>query len=217
VDANGREPLAPAPAPPALASATGTKGSWSSLVAAGDPPKAQRLRDETRFKAPPGEVETLRGSRLKSTNGAPASADAVDATLPAPPPSRPLAGAWAKGPVTDALKKPVTNTSAVTKSEKKPSAGSSSSPETSPSSPASETSGDSNASQKENPKGAKARENERDTPRAPGSNPGPRDARADGAAKDPHFVRKEDDFPGLGGAPAATAATAGVWGGRKAE
>jgi hypothetical protein len=216
-DAKGREPLAPAPAPPALASATGTKGSWSSLVAAGDPPRQQRLRDETRFKAPPGEVETLRGSRLKSTIGAPASADAVDATLPAPPPSRPLAGAWAKGPVTDALKKPVTNTSAVTKSEKKPSAGSSSSPETSPSSPASETSGDSNASQKENPKGAKARENERDTPRAPGSNPGPRDARADGAAKDPHFVRKEDDFPGLGGAPAATAATAGVWGGRKAE
>ena len=215
-DAKGREPLAPAPAPPALASATGTKGSWSSLVAAGDPPKAQRLRDETRFKAPPGEVETLRGSRLKSTIGAPASADAVDATLPAPPPSRPLAGAWAKGPVTDALKKPVTK-SAVTKSAKEKPSASSSSPETSPSSPASETSGDSNASQKENPKGAKAREDERDTPRAPGSNPGPRDARADGAAKDPTFVRKEDDFPGLGGAPAATAATAGVWGGRKAE
>jgi hypothetical protein len=54
------------------------------------------------------------------------------------------------------------------------------------------------------------------TPNAPGSNPGP-SARADGAAKDPTFVRKEDDFPGLGGAPAATAATAGVWGGRKAE
>ena len=103
------------------------------------------------------------------------------------------------------------------------------SPPGSPSSPTSETSGDSNAEQKENPNAPRRRnadasqapeeKKKEASSRGPGRNPGASGAEAPDTG-DSAFVRKEDDFPGLGGKPAvsaATAATAGVWGGRKAE
>ena len=106
------------------------------------------------------------------------------------------------------------------------------SPPGSPSSPTSETSGDSNAEQKENPNAPRRRNDDASkkeassedqkkeaSSRGPGRNPGASGAEAPDTG-DSTFVRKEDDFPGLGGKPAvsaATAATAGVWGGRKAE
>jgi hypothetical protein len=153
----------------------------------------------------------------------------------APPRAPPLAGAWAKGPVTDALRR---RSIAVSDSEKTltqtdgasaPPVTTAGSPPGSPSSPTSETSGDSNAEQKENPNAPRRRnadasqapeeKKKEASSRGPGRNPGASGAEAPDTG-DSAFVRKEDDFPGLGGKPAvsaATAATAGVWGGRKAE
>ena len=243
-----------------LRSATGAKGSWSSLVAAGESVVKTDARNSREGEAPPtrfqsqlsdlgagavGGASGARGAETpppasedvandggaafekeeggaafeKEKGSANASAATVDDTVPtAPPPSRRLAGAWAKGSVTDALKRRPTCPR-----------GAGGSPP-SPSSPASETSGDSNAEQKENPgarkkksdvvsgKTAKQKEQKEQRDTEPPGVGGP-----SGSAPVPEHAERHptfaDDFPGLGGKPAATAAisaAAGVWGGRRA-
>ena len=244
-------------ATPALASATGAKGSWSSLVAAGqlsvgkqsvakESSAATRLGARTETARSAGEphaysdvggpIEEPIEARSSVTERTSEPADlAAGGAAKAPPRPPPLAGAWAKGPVTDALRR---RSVAVSDSEKTltqtdgasaPPVTTAGSPPGSPSSPTSETSGDSNAEQKENPNAPRRRnadasqapeeKKKEASSRGPGRNPGASGAEAPDTG-DSAFVRKEDDFPGLGGKPAvsaATAATAGVWGGRKAE
>ena len=223
-------------ASPALASsATSAKGSWSSLVAAGE-----SSRDARKPHDAPTRLQSSDASAGPVGNASPVAAESSDAlagdsrttnraspkapTEPAPrsepspsvttarPPTRPLAGAWAKGPVTDALKRPPSRAAPPATSG----AASASASPPSPSSPASETSGDSNAEQKENPGARKKTSNVvLGAPATAKKATEPSGSEAPKAG-DPTFVRRDDDFPGLGGKPAVAVATAGVWGGRKA-
>jgi hypothetical protein len=173
--------------PPALTNAVGAKGSWSSLVARDV--AASPKRDAT-AAARTTKSATGAGSN-GAPNGAPNGASPVSppseptpsgSTTPASP-ARPLAGAWAKGPVTTALKK---DAAVASKPPSPPSASAAGSP-------ASSSSEDSNSTENEN--------------KAPGgknvagdANGG--DANDDADADAMHaapkkFAHNEDDFPGL--------------------
>ena len=138
-------------------------------------------------------------------------------------PVRPLAGAWAKGDVKEtfaaaaaaALKAPppakeetVTVSSAKQNDAPVTPLAQKSSPSLPSDKSESPSSNDSNAAEKENPPGVgadgkhlKRRESKKSV---------------DEKNAESNFVRKEDDFPGLGGVPVAVVATSvGVWGGAK--
>ena len=111
-----------------------------------------------------GPIEEPIEARSSVTERTSEPADlAAGGAAKAPPRPPPLAGAWAKGPVTDALRR---RSIAVSDSEKTltqtdgasaPPVTTAGSPPGSPSSPTSETSGDSNAEQKENPNAPRRR------------------------------------------------------------
>ena len=192
--------------PPDLTNAVGAKGSWSSLVARdvsaspkrADAPPSRSDAPLSRSDAPAEMEKTASSATTKNASSAtnagsnggrpdspPFEPTPSGSTTPSSP-ARALAGAWAKGPVTTALKA----SSHASKPPSPPSASAAGSP-------VSSSSGDSNATENEN--------------KAPGGKNVSRDAnddadvdadataKAKASAEAKMFVRKEDDFPGLGG------------------
>ena len=191
---------------PDLTNAVGAKGSWSSLVARDVSASPKRSRRPVAFRRPlvalrrprrDGEDRVVRDDENASSSATNAGSNGgrpdsppfeptpSGSTTPSSP-ARALAGAWAKGPVTTALKA----SSHASKPPPPPSASAAGSP-------VSSSSGDSNATENEN--------------KAPGGKNVSRDAnddagvdadataKAKASAEAKMFVRKEDDFPGLGG------------------
>ena len=192
---------------PDLTNAVGAKGSWSSLVARdvsaspkrSDAPPSRPDAPSSRSDAPAEMEKTASSATTKNASSSATNAGSNGGRPDSPPfeptpsgsttpssPARPLAGAWAKGPVTTALKA----SSHASKPPPPPSASAAGSP-------VSSSSGDSNATENEN--------------KAPGGKNVSRDAnddadvdadataKAKASAEAKMFVRKEDDFPGLGG------------------
>ena len=234
--------------PVGLTAAVGVKGSWSSLVAR-DVPNASSPQNNSDKESVLGPNSSRRQSKVDASVSPPGSVsgNAAESTVAASEPGvpttvswvptssvapkevqRPLAGAWAKGPVVEALKKEPTKVDEKVSENNlrdptlpDASAEPPSSPTELPaidknkdlSSPSSASS-DSNPGEKENSLEKKKVRASDETEKS-----GDRETKTKKSEKkEISFVQKEDDFPGLGGkgpVVATSVASTGVWGGKQ--